>query len=415
VTHTVLDQQVAQLAVAAALGLFLGLEREWSEKSAGVRTLALFSLLGALAVIADSEPLLIVGALLVVIHGALLSVQGILRDGDGLALTTGATMLVAYGVGVLIASGLFIEGVTVAVVSSLLLVLKRELHAVAGSLSRAEVRSASEFAILAFVVFPVLPAREISVNILGLDLAVEPRVVWLLVVTVAAVGIVNYGVVRRYGGRGVAVTGFFGGFASSTAVVGTMLDHVRQHPAASSYAVAAVLLANAAMAVRNLAIAVAFTLSSEPLLGVVAPLGLIILGSVAIAAFTADWDATVEIELETPFRLRYALGFGAVFLVLVVAGGVANTQFGTVGLLVTAALAGLVSSAGGTTSAVVLYRSGTVSAEAATLAVLLATATSIGVKVALTAGAAERAFFHRVAAYSAGLLALAAIATATIV
>ena len=412
--HTVLDQQVAQLAVAAALGLFLGLEREWSEKSAGVRTLALFSLLGALAVIADSQPLLIAGSLLVVVHGTLLSVQGILDD-EGLALTTGATMLVAYGVGVLVASELFIEGVTVAVVSSLLLVLKRELHAVAGSLSRAEVRSASEFAILAFVVFPVLPAREVSVTFLGLNLAVEPRVVWLLVVTVAAVGIVNYGVVRRYGGRGVAVTGFFGGFASSTAVVGTMLDHVRQHPAASSYAVAAVLLANAAMAVRNLAIAVAFTLSSGPLLGVVVPLGVVVLGSVAIAAYTADWDATVGIELETPFRLRYALGFGAVFLLLIVAGGVANTQFGTVGLLVTAALAGLVSSAGGTTSAVVLYRAGTVSAETATLAVLLTTATSIGVKVALTAGAAERAFFHRVAAYSAGLLALATVAATAVV
>lgn len=323
-------------------------------------------------------------------------------------------MLVAYGVGVLVGNGLLIEGVTVAVLSSLLLVLRRELHALAGSLSHAEVRSASEFAVLAFVIFPLLPTREVAVSVFGVSLAVEPRVVWLLVVTVAAIGIVNYAIVGRFGGRGLAVTGFFGGLASSTAVVGTMLDHVRHHPEASSYAVAAVLLANAAMAARNLAIAVAFTVSAGPLVGVVVPLGVLILGSIGVAASAADWTEPFEVDLETPFRLRYALGFGAVFLVLIVAGGAANTQFGTIGLLVTAALAGLVSSAGGTTSAVVLYRSGAVSAETATLAILLATVTSIGVKVALTAGAGDRAFFRRIAIYSTGLIALATIATATV-
>lgn len=408
-----LDEPVARLVLAAALGLFLGLEREWSDKSAGVRTLALFSLFGAVFTIAGSEALLAAGAALVVVHGALLSARGLVDAEEGLSLTTGATMLVAYGAGVLVASGLLVEGVTVAVVSSLLLVLRRELHTLAGSLSRAEVRSASEFAIIAFVVYPVLPAEEVAVTVSGLKLAFEPRVVWLLVVTVAAIGIVNYAVVRHYGGRGIAITGFFGGLASSTAVVGTMLDHVRQRPEAASYAVAAVLLANAAMAARNLAIAIAFTLSA-PLVGVAVPLGIVVVGGVAIAAYTADWNEPVELELDTPFRMRYALGFGAVFLLLIVVGGVASARFGALGLLVTAGLAGLVSSAGGTTTAVVLYRSGAVTEETATLAVLLTTATSIGVKMALTAGATERSFFGRVAGYSTALLALAGAATALV-
>jgi len=411
--HTVLDEPVARLVLAAALGLFLGLEREWSDKSAGIRTLALFSLLGAVFTVVGSEALLAAGAALVVVHGALLSARGLFDADEGLSLTTGATMLVSYGVGVLVASGLLIEGVTVAVVSSLLLVLKRELHTLAGSLSRAEVRSASEFAIIAFVVYPILPAEEIAITVSGLKLAFEPRVVWLLVVTVAAIGIVNYAVVRNYGGRGIAVTGFFGGLASSTAVVGTMLDHVRQRPETASYAVAAVLLANAAMAARNLVIAVAFTVSA-PLVGVMVPLGVVVVGSIAVAAYTADWGEPVELDLDTPFRMRYALGFGAVFLLLIVVGGIASARFGALGLLVTAALAGLVSSAGGTTTAVVLYRSGAVTEETATLAVLLATATSIAVKVALTAGAADRSFFRRVAGYSTGLLVLAGAATAVV-
>jgi uncharacterized membrane protein (DUF4010 family) len=292
-----------------------------------------------------------------------------------------------------------------------LLVLKRELHTVAHGLSREEVRSASEFAILAFVVLPVLPARSVSVTVAGLDLSVEPRVAWLMVVTVAAIGIANYAIVSTYGGRGVVVTGFFGGLASSTAVVGTMLDHVRQRPAAASYAVAAVLLANAAMAVRNLAIALAFTVEVGMLTQVAIPLGTVVVGSVVVAYVAADWDERVTIDLETPFRLRYALGFGAVFLVIVTAGGIAQGQFGAVGLYLTAALAGLVSSAGATTSVVLLYRSGTISPGVATVAILLATATSISVKVGLTTAASNRQFTLRVAGYSAGLLALAGVTT----
>jgi uncharacterized membrane protein (DUF4010 family) len=109
--------------------------------------------------------------------------------------------------------------------------------------------------------------------------------------------------------------------------------------------------------------------------------------------------------------LRYALGFGAVFLVIVTAGGIAQGQFGAVGLYLTAALAGLVSSAGATTSVVLLYRSGTISPGVATVAILLATATSISVKVGLTTAASNRQFTLRVAGYSAGLLALAGVTT----
>jgi uncharacterized membrane protein (DUF4010 family) len=48
------------------------------------------------------------------------------------------SMLVAYSIGTLVAGGFLIESVTVAVLSSLLLVLKRELHEFAWELSRKE-------------------------------------------------------------------------------------------------------------------------------------------------------------------------------------------------------------------------------------------------------------------------------------
>lgn len=402
-TAAPLDNQVVRIALAGALGLFLGLEREWSHKPAGVRTFTLISLLGAVFTLLGRDVLLALGGLLVIVQGILLAVQGLTDDDEeGLALTTSVSMLVAFGIGALVMEGYTVVGVSVAVLSSLLLVLKRELHSFAWGLSRQELRSAVEFAILAFVIYPLLPAQELAFGI-------EPRVVWLMVVTVAGIGIVNYAVVETYGGRGIAVTGFFGGLASSTAVVGTMLDHVKQRPQASSYGVAAILLADAAMAVRNLGIALAFTVTSDmPILyGAVLPLGAVILGSVAIAAYTADWTQNVDIDLESPFSMRNALGFGAIFLLVIAGGAAAQQQFGSAGFYVTALLSGLVSSAGATSSAVVLYRGGSISQNTAVIAILLATASSIAVKAALTLSAPDRSFAYRVAAWSGVLLAAA--------
>jgi len=404
-TQVPLESEVVRIALAGALGLFLGLEREWSHKPAGIRTFTLISLLGAVFTLLDKDVLLLLGGLLVIVQGVLLAVQG-LQGGEeeGLALTTSVSMLVAFGVGALVMEGYILVGVTVAVLSSLLLVLKRELHSFAWGMSREELRSAVEFAILAFVIYPLLPDEEFAFGI-------EPRVVWLMVVTVAAIGIVNYAVVTTYGGRGIAVTGFFGGLASSTAVVGTMLDHVRQRPEAASYGVAAILLADAAMAVRNLAIALAFTLpSGRPVLyGAILPLGAVILGSVAIAAYVADWSEHVEMDLESPFSLRNALGFGAIFLLVIAGGAVAQQQFGSAGFYVTAILSGLVSSAGATSSAVLLYMGGTIDHQTSVFAILLATASSIVVKAALTVSAPDRSFSYRVAAWSGVLLAGSAI------
>ena len=409
-----LDSPVVRIVIATALGLFLGLEREWSEKSAGIRTFGLISLLGAVFALAGHDALLVIGGLLVVAQGVLLAVQGLRSEEGGLSLTTSVSMLVAYGVGALVASGVIVEGVAVAVISSLLLVLKRELHSFAWGLTREELRSTTEFAILAFVVFPILPA-EATVPIGSAELSMEPRVVWLMVVTVAGIGIVNYALVNTYGGRGLAITGFLGGLASSTAVVGTVLEHVKGKQAAVSYGVAAILLADAAMAVRNLVIALAFTLPDRPLVAAAVPLGAVIVASVAIAWFSADWTESFDLDLESPFSLRYVLGFGGVFLLIVVVGGLAQAEFGALGLYVTAALSGLVSSAGATTSAVVLFRSGAIDAGTASVAILLATVASIVVKAGLAVTVSERDFAVRVAGWSAALVVvggLAAVLTA---
>lgn len=397
------DPVLVRLVLAGALGLFLGLEREWSHRSAGIRTFSLITLLGAVFTVLNRPWLLVLGGVLIVVQGGVLAVRGLIDPEEGLSLTTAVSMLVAYGVGVLVGSGMLLAGVTVAILSSLLLVLKRELHDFAWGLTKAELRSAVEFGVLAFVVYPVLPPGEMTVSLAGLPIQIEPRVVWLLVVSVAAIGIVNYAVVRSYGGRGIVVTGFFGGLVTSTAVVGAMLDHVRQHEHAVSYAVAAILLADAAMALRNLAIVVVFANDRAPVLGLAIPLSAIVLGSIAIAGLTADWTQQVDLDLDGPFSLPNALGFGALFALVLVVSAIAKALFGDAGFLLATLIGSLVSSAGATTSAIVLYNGTAIDANTAILGVLGATIVSILVKAALALAGPTRSFGYRVAAWSTGL------------
>ena len=412
------EQPVIQLAVAAVLGLFLGLEREWSEKPAGIRTFSLTCLLGAVfTIVAQSTEyatlLVGIGGLLVISQGVLIGIQGLQATSEtaSLSLTTAVSLLVSYGVGILVASGFILEGVTVAVLSSTLLVLKRELHRLAGGLSRTELRSAIEFAILAFVIYPLLPVGVIEVG----PVPFEPRIAWLMVVTVAGIGILNYALVRSYGGRGIAVTGFFGGLASSAAVVGAMLDHVQQEAEAVQYGVAAVLLANAAMALRNLGIAVVFTISAGTVLyGVVAPLGVLVVGSFLIAWLIADWSQQVDMAFSSPFSLKNALAFGSVFLFILAGSTVAQAQFGTAGLYVSALISGLVSSAGVTASAVLLFRAGTIDAPETSVTILLATAASVLVKVGLSTAGPNR-FARDVTLWSSVLLAVTGLVAAGVV
>lgn len=375
-----LDRPVARLIIATALGLFLGLEREWSEKAAGVRTFSLIALLGAIAAVLDSDVLLILGGVLVIAHAVLLAIRGIVTDGtEGLSLTTSVSMLVTYTIGVLVAEGLLLESVVVAVLSSLLLVLRRELHQFAGGLSKPELRSAAEFAIIAFVVFPLLPTDSY-----GPWNAIQPRLVWSLVVAISAIGFVNYILVRKYQGRGIAVTGFFGGLVNSTAVIAELASRSRD-AAFTPLVVSAILLANAAMALRNGLLVLLFIPEAAVVVGV--PLGAITLTGILAAVYVGDLSTNVEADLTSPFSLQNALVFGALFLgVLVVSAG-AESALGASGFLSTTFLAGLVSSGTATTTAVSLLTTGQVTQSTAVAGVLAGTTASILVKIGLAATA----------------------------
>jgi len=367
---------VTRIVFAAALGMLLGTEREWSQKPAGTRTFTIIATLGAVMAIVDETPLTVLAGALVVVQGSVFAVQGLLdRDGNYL-LTTSVSMVLAYGVGILVAKGYFFDGVLVAVITTLLLVLGRELHGFARNLSKDEIRSAIEFAVLTFVIFPLLPSKPLDPW--G---AVDPQSVWLLVVAVSGIGFVNYLVVKRYGARGVAITSFFGGLVNSTAVIGEIVTRTRTNAALSEIAIGSILLANAAMALRDLVIALAFIPGVSVTLGL--PLGGIALAGVGLSYVASDWDVNLELEFESPFDLWPALKFAVLFLLVLVLSSVAQRAFGASGLILSSFLSGLISSGAVTTSAVLLVQSGQISPRLATSGIITGVTASILVKLGL--------------------------------
>jgi uncharacterized membrane protein (DUF4010 family) len=282
------------------------------------------------------------------------------------------------------------------------LILRRELHDFAHKLSREEVRGAAEFAILAFVVYPILPDEP-----MGPWGAIQPRTIWLLVVLVSGIGFVNYAAMRHYGGQGIALTSFFGGLINSTAVVGELASRMSSGQDLRTVVPAAVLLTDAAMALRNLSLVVIFIPQAAVEIGV--PLGAIALVGVVYGYYTGDWSGGLDLDLESPFRFTAALKFGALFLVVLVIAAGANAVFGAVGIVATAFLSGFVSSGSATTTVVTLYSTGDVSAPVASAAIVAGTIASILVKIPL-AGSVNRSLVRPVAVASAGLVAVGTLA-----
>src|SRR5699024_9914866 len=180
--------------------------------------------------------------------------------------------------------------------------------------------------------------------------AIDARTVWLLVIAISAIGFANYVLIKRYRGRGLAATGFFGGLVNSTAVIAEMAQRAVSRPGLRSLAVGAILLANAAMAVRNAILALVFIPTASVVVGV--PLAAVAVAGIALSFVVSDWDQELETDLSSPFSLRNALGFGVLFLVILVVSAGAEATFGSSGFLTTSFLSGLVASGTSTATAV---------------------------------------------------------------
>lgn len=393
-----LDPQVLGLATALGVGLLIGLERERSKgtgparKPGGIRTFALFALLGGIAG-TIGDPWIAVAATLA---AAAFAVAAYFRgQADDPGLTTEIALVVTTLTGLMaarqpaLAAGL-------AVVVTMILAARSSLHRfVRDTLSTDEARDGLMLAAAALVILPLLPDRAV-----GPYEVFNPRVIWALAVLVMAVNALGYVALRALGaGMGLPLSGLAGGFVSSAATHGAMGSRCRAQPLLLKPAVAGAALSSVATPIF-LAFVLAVT-NRDLLVALWLPL---LAAGVAAAIFGAAYTrqsvqaGSPSVELGQPFSLRDALLFTATVTAVIFAGAALADWIGARGALVGVAVAGLADCQAAAATAASLLRSGAFSTDQAVLATLLAFTGNAAIKVIVSHVTGGSRFSWRVAA-----------------
>ncbi len=277
---------------------------------------------------------------------------------------------------ILIAAGHVRVGAVGALVVLGLLAAKPPVQRFSQALTIVEIQSALVLGVIAFVVYPLLPATPIDPW--GL---VDLRTAWVAVLAVSGIGFINYVLLRLWGTRGVAYSAFLGGFVNSRAVTAELGRRVRAAPASfGATAAFGVLVANLASLLRNVLMLVLFAPGALRFGWL--PLGaMIVAGGVCVVVTRPRYEEHAAIALDSPISLRHVLAFGAVFLVINVLGDIAQRTIGQIGFLAVALIGGIVSSASASTAAATLVAQGRVAPSIAADGVVLASIMTIVLNV----------------------------------
>ncbi len=370
-----------RLGLALVVGLFVGLERERRGKEAGLRTFGFAAILGALGGLLGG--LYGVFALVtVLVLAVLLNVQT-LRADQGTELTTAAAMMVIAFAGLLAGQGHTLTPAALAVVTTALLAWKERMAEFSKALMEEELRSAILLAILAFVVYPALPEGSIDRWHL-----IEPRAAWFTVLLIAAMGFVNYILLKLYGARGVELTGFLGGLVNSTVTVTELATRDREssgHLADLTYR--GVVLATGAMVLRNAVLL--FLLAPGALLSSALAFAFMLAAGGAMIFLRGKSDGhpteAPVLSLKSPFSIQSAFKFGLIFLGLQIGGTLAQRLLGKVGFYAVSLVGGFVSSASAVAAAATLNAQGRIPDDVAGTGAVIAALASALVNLPLVA------------------------------
>ncbi|MFT3784515.1 MAG: MgtC/SapB family protein [Nibricoccus sp.] len=316
-----MSTQLGPIVVSACLGALIGLIRQWSEQKdkpgemnfGGVRTYTLWALLGCLSAYLSQHyspyilpiSLLLVGGHLTMLHWR----DG--RDGHPGSTTFVAALLTCL-VGALVNWGHQQTAVLVAALTMVTLGSKQPLHSWTSHFTKDDIRSALQFAATTGVILPLVPDRAI-----GPFAAFNPYSTWLMVVLISGIGFAGYILMRLLGAQsGIAITGFVGGLASSTATTLAFSRRSKDEAELSSSHALAVILACTVMLARVLVMIVVINPElakaiALPFLAMAAPGFVFSLWQ--WLAQRANKQAVTPPKIHNPLGLGIAIKFGLLY------------------------------------------------------------------------------------------------------
>lgn len=367
---------IKMIGLSLLIGVLIGLEREsWrSDKKiyAGVRTFTITCLLGTVsAFLADyvGSALLIITTLFIGFTCIFLTYETSRQGRSG--LTSAVALFFTYLLGIVVAEGFFQVAIIVAVIITFLLIEKRPLHSLAGSLSEREIIDALQFIALAFIFYPIVPEEPIY----GI---VSLKSVILIVVLVSSVSFVSYVLLKKIGTKGgIAYSGLLGGLASSVASIISLSNISKGKKSLIDHVYMGSLLTVISMIIRDIIIVFLIETSGRMALLMIPPFLVMSIATLLLVLRKKDIPPVEEtIEIKSPFAIVPALKFGALFIIIQTIANITSSIDGSLGTYATA-IGGIASSSAVVASMATLAISGSVSyqtaAETAVLAGIIST------------------------------------------
>ncbi|MBS0588145.1 MAG: MgtC/SapB family protein [Proteobacteria bacterium] len=385
-TEFTLNGELAALPhfmTSLAIGLLIGLERERSPGSrAGLRTFALVAMFGTLAAMLSEKatPWLLLGGLFIVGLMMVAAYSRVKDDSADPGTTTIAAILVCYGLGASVWYGNGTLAIMLAIITTVLLYFKAELHGITEKLSRRDLISMLQFGVLTFIVLPILPDKN-----MGPYEALNPYQIWLMVVLISGVSLVGYVALQLIGQRHGAVLGLFGGLVSSTATTLVYARRSMENESFTNLAVTVILIANLTVLLRLTILAAA---ASPVILPQLLPvLGCGFLAGAAVMIFgwrklSQQYEVTLP-EIKNPAEIRAAAAFGLIYGSVLLFSAWLSDIAGSSGLYAVALVSGLTDTAAITLSSLHFYEHGKLEAAQAITAISLAFISNVGFKLGL--------------------------------
>jgi uncharacterized membrane protein (DUF4010 family) len=378
------------------MGLLIGLERQHSQKDeplfAGFRTFPLIALIGYFSGLGARAGW---GWVLGVGFGGVCAVAVAAYVVRALGPHKGATTefmaMLAFLFGALTAFDYLIPAATFAVATTLLLSVKAPLHRLAESIQEDEMYAILKFAVVSVIILPLLPNRAF-----GPLQVLNPRLIWWMVVLISAISMLGYVLMRFLGARqGIAMTGMLGGLVSSTAATFGLSRKAREaEDTLAKYFALGIVVASTIMFFRVLFLVLVINQKLGSALAL--PIALPALAGMGIGFFL--WmkkgaHGEVALQVKNPMELGSALKFGLLFATILFLSKGAYQYFGSSGVYVAGALAGMTDVDAFSISAARLARENVLAANTANASILLACAMNTLVKgciAALLGGVALR-------------------------
>jgi uncharacterized membrane protein (DUF4010 family) len=258
-----------------------------------------------------------------------------------------------------------------ALLLTLILSLKSELTSFAGGLRPEEIRSAVLLGLIGFVIYPLLPNRFIDPWKL-----INLREAWITVIVIAAIGFINYVLLRLYSNRGLLYTAILGGLVNSTATIAELASWLREPtPETERLGTFFNFVTVVAMFARNLALLAIFA-PQAAIPAVLPMLAMSCCAAIFVWLSRGSSQPAGELKLSSPVSIRKLVSFGTLFLLIEVAGAIGKRFAGRYGVVIVSLIGGLVSSASTTAAAAVLAAHGETEAYVAGLATVLASIAS---------------------------------------